>query len=334
MTSDPRQHGDGTPRPAPHPAASRTPDDGARAASAACQAFRALHHAPGRPLLLPNAWDSASAVALANAGHPAIGTTSLGVAAAHGYPDGEGRPEVRAATLALARRLAGRLPCPYTVDIEGGFGGGPGQVADLVAELARHGAAGINLEDGRPGGGGLQDPARQAELIAAVKERTPDLFVNARIDTHWLVDSPPPLSEALARAEVYAAAGADGVFVPGVTAAADIAVLVRAVAAPLNVLFAPGRHTVRQLADLGVRRISTGSLLFRTALGAACAAADAIRAGAASGGGAAESPADGGGASPGYGVDGGPVYGEVPAYGEVQHLAGGGGDRSVGDDGA
>ncbi|GGW99962.1 isocitrate lyase/PEP mutase family protein [Streptomyces noursei] len=334
MTSDPRQHGDGTPLPAPHPAASRTPDDGARAASAAFQGFRALHHAPGRPLLLPNAWDSASAVALANAGHPAIGTTSLGVAAAHGYPDGEGRPEVRSATLALARRLAGRLPCPYTVDIEGGFGGGPGQVADLAAELARHGAAGINLEDGRPGGGGLQDPARQAELIAAVKERTPDLFVNARIDTHWLVDSPPPLSEALARAEVYAAAGADGIFVPGVTADADIAALVRAVAAPLNILFTPGRHTVRQLADLGVRRISTGSLLFRTALGAACAAAETIRAGAASGGGTAQSPADGGGASPGYGVDGGPVYGEVPAYGEVQHLAGGGGDRSVGDDGA
>ncbi|MEK2472003.1 isocitrate lyase/phosphoenolpyruvate mutase family protein [Streptomyces noursei] len=331
MTSDPHQHRDATPRPVPHPAASRTPDD---AVSAVFHEFRALHHAPGRPLLLPNAWDSASAVALANAGHPAIGTTSLGVAAAHGYPDGEGRPEVRAATLALARRLAGRLPCPYTVDIEGGFGGGPGHVADLAAELARHGAAGINLEDGLPGGGGLQDPSHQAELIAAVKERTPGLFVNARIDTHWLVDSPPPLSEALARAEVYVAAGADGVFVPGVTADADITVLVRAVAAPLNILFAPGRHTVRRLADLGVRRISTGSLLFRTALGAACAAADAIRAGAASGGGTGESPADGGGASPGYGIDGGPVYGEVPAYGEVQHLAGGGGDRSVGDDGA
>ncbi|WP_274915183.1 isocitrate lyase/PEP mutase family protein [Streptomyces sp. WZ-12] len=259
-----------------HADPARTPGPAPRSA-----AFHALHQAPGRPLLLPNAWDSASAAALADAGHPAIGTTSLGIAAAHGRPDGLGLAEVRDATLALARRLAGRLPCPYTVDIEGGYGGGPAHVADLAAELASYGAAGINVEDGLPGGGGLQEAARQAELIAAVKERTPGLFVNARVDTHWLVDAPPPLSVALARAETYLAAGADGVFVPGVTAAADIATLVDGIPAPLNILFAPGRHTVRELADLGVRRISTGSLLFRTALGAACAAADAIRAGTA-----------------------------------------------------
>ncbi|MFE7315339.1 isocitrate lyase/phosphoenolpyruvate mutase family protein [Streptomyces sp. NPDC057555] len=269
-------------------------------------AFRALHHAPGRPLLLPNAWDSASAAALAAAGHPAIGTTSLGIAAALGHPDGLGRPEVRDATLALARRLAGRLPCPYTVDIEGGYGGGPAHVADLAAELMSHGAAGINLEDGLPGGGGLQDPARQAELIAAVKERAPGLFVNARIDTHWLVDTPPPLSRTLARAETYLAAGADGIFVPGVTADADIAALVDGIPAPLNVLFAPGRHTVHRLADLGVRRISTGSLLFRTALGAACAAAEAIRTGDE--------------ATPGDAA----AHGEVPGYAQVQRLATGG----------
>ncbi|MER6048107.1 isocitrate lyase/phosphoenolpyruvate mutase family protein [Streptomyces sp. NPDC001793] len=274
------------------------PGPGPRRADA--HAFHALHHNPGRPLLLPNAWDSASAAALAAAGHAAIGTTSLGIAAAHGHPDGEGLPAVRAATLALARRLAGRLPCPYTVDIEGGFGGRPGQVAELAAELADCGASGINLEDGLPGGGGLQDPSRQAELIAAVKERVPDLFLNARTDTHWLVDTPPPLSQALARAETYLAAGADGIFVPGVTADADITVLVREIAAPLNILFTPGRHTVRRLADLGVRRISTGSLLFRTALGAACAAADALRTGPV----------------PPYGMD------DAPAYGEVQHLAG------------
>ncbi|MFI0710785.1 isocitrate lyase/phosphoenolpyruvate mutase family protein [Streptomyces inhibens] len=238
--------------------------------------FHALHHAD-QPLLLPNAWDVASAVALAGAGYAAIGTTSLGVAAAHGYQDGRGLAEARDATLALALRLNGRLSCPYTVDIEGGFGGGPGEVADLAARLADAGAAGLNLEDGLPGGEGLQDPARQAELISAVKERAPGLFLNARIDTHWLVDTPPPLSDALARAETYLAAGADGVFVPGVVADEDVSVLAAEVPAPLNILFAPGRHTVSRLAELGVHRISTGSLLFRTALQATLGAADAIR---------------------------------------------------------
>ncbi|BDH09473.1 isocitrate lyase/PEP mutase family protein [Streptomyces hygroscopicus] len=265
--------------------------------------FHALHHAD-QPLLLPNAWDVVSAAALAGAGYAAIGTTSLGVAAAHGYPDGRGLAEVRDATLALALRLNGRLPCPYTVDVEGGFGGGPGQVGDLAAELAEAGAAGLNLEDGLPGGEGLQDPVHQAELISAVKERAPGLFLNARIDTHWLTDSPPPLSVALERAETYLAAGADGIFVPGVTADEDVSVLVAEIPAPLNILFAPGQHTVSRLAELGVRRISTGSLLFRTAVQATLTAADAIRTG--------RRPADAAGAG-----------GEVLGYEEVQRLVAG-----------
>ncbi|WP_329176021.1 isocitrate lyase/phosphoenolpyruvate mutase family protein [Streptomyces decoyicus] len=265
--------------------------------------FHALHHAD-QPLLLPNAWDVVSAAALAGAGYAAVGTTSLGVAAAHGYPDGRGLAEVRDATLALALRLNGRLPCPYTVDVEGGFGGGPGQVGDLAAELAEAGAAGLNLEDGLPGGEGLQDPVRQAELISAVKERAPGLFLNARIDTHWLTDSPPPLSVALERAETYLAAGADGIFVPGVTADEDVSVLVAEIPAPLNILFAPGQHTVSRLAELGVRRISTGSLLFRTAVQATLTAADAIRTG--------RRPADAAGAG-----------GEALGYEEVQRLVAG-----------
>ncbi|MFD7106479.1 isocitrate lyase/PEP mutase family protein [Streptomyces celluloflavus] len=295
----------------PASAASREPafrEPGPCAPVSHTSVFHALHHADG-PLLLPNAWDVASAVALAGAGYAAIGTTSLGVAAAHGLPDGQGLAEVGDATLALARRLGERLPCPYTVDIEGGFGGGAERVAGLAAEVAAAGAAGINLEDGLPGGGGLQVPSRQAELIRAVKERVPGLFLNARIDTHWLVDAPPPLSVTLARAETYLAAGADGIFVPGVAADEDVSALVAAVPAPLNILFAPGRHTVSRLAELGVRRISTGSLLFRTALGATLAAAESVRTG--------QEP--GGAAGAGYGV---------PGYAEVQRLAGeGSGDR-------
>ena len=230
--------------------------------------FRSLH-IPGDPLLLPNAWDVASAAALAAAGFPAVGTTSLGVAAAHGLPDGRGAG--RAETLALVRRL-GRLPVLLTVDVEGGFGGGPAAVAELAAELAEAGAVGINLEDGRPGGG-LAPVGGQVELIAAVKERVPDLFVNARTDTHWL--SSGDVGEAVSRAQAYGAAGADGVFVPGLGDDESIRAVVGAVGVPVNVLLLPGL-TVPRLAALGVARVSTGSMLFRAALGAAVSVARAV----------------------------------------------------------
>jgi 2-methylisocitrate lyase-like PEP mutase family enzyme len=252
--------------------------------------FRALH-VPGDPLVLPNAWDVASAAALAAAGFPAIGTTSLGVAAAHGLPDGRGAG--REETLALVRRL-GRLPVLLTVDVEGGFGGGPAAVAELAAELAAAGAVGINLEDGRSGdrlppaeshsgdglapvdgrgGDRLVAVAEQAELIAAVKERVPGLFVNARTDTHWLGTG--DVDEAVTRGRAYIEAGADGVFVPGLAGDEDVRVVVGAVGVPVNVLLMPGM-TVPRLAALGVGRVSTGSMLFRAALGAAVAAARAV----------------------------------------------------------
>ncbi|GID91779.1 isocitrate lyase/phosphoenolpyruvate mutase family protein [Amorphoplanes digitatis] len=233
--------------------------------------FRALH-VPGDPLVLPNAWDVASAAALARAGFAAIGTTSLGVAAAHGLPDGRG--EGRTETIALMRRL-GRLPVLVTVDVEGGFGGGPAAVADLAADLAEAGAVGINLEDGHADGT-LAPVADQVALIEAVKARVPGLFVNARTDTRWL--DAGDLDETLARTRAYAAAGADGVFVPGLADEDDIRAVVSGVDAPLNVLLLPGL-TVPALAKLGVARISTGSMLFRTALGAAVAAARAVAAG-------------------------------------------------------
>lgn len=231
-------------------------------------AFHALHR-PGDPLVLPNAWDVASAAALARAGFPAIGTTSLGVAAAHGLPDGRG--VARAETVALMRRL-GRLPVLVTVDVEGGFGGGPAAVAELAAELADAGAAGINLEDGRADNT-LVPVAEQVELIAAVKNRVPDLFVNARTDTRWL--GAGDLEETLLRTRAFVAAGADGVFVPGLAGDDEIRSVVSGVEAPLNVLLLPGL-TVPRLAALGVARISTGSLLFRAALGHAIDVARSI----------------------------------------------------------
>ncbi|MGC7096303.1 isocitrate lyase/PEP mutase family protein [Amycolatopsis lurida] len=233
--------------------------------------FFALHQAD-TPLLLPNAWDFASAAALHDAGFPAIGTTSLGVAASHGLPDGRGH--TRTETLALARSLS-RLPCPVTVDIEAGFSEDPGEVADLAAELAALGIAGINLEDSRPGG--LAEPADHAALVEAVKTRAPGLFVNARTDTHWLTDNPPPLAHVLDRARRYVAAGADGIFVPGLTDRADIAALAGGIPVPVNILYSPGLD----ITSLGVGRVSLGSLLYRAAVHAATGVALSIRRGEA-----------------------------------------------------
>jgi 2-methylisocitrate lyase-like PEP mutase family enzyme len=237
-------------------------------------AFHALHDAD-RPLVLPNAWDHASGVALASAGFAAIGTTSLGVAAAAGKPDAAG--STRAETLALAQSLS-TLPVPVTVDIEGGFSDRPVEVAGFAAELAALGIAGVNIEDGRADGS-LAPADHLAAVVSAVKDAAPRLFVNARTDTYWLGDG--SVEETLRRALAYARAGADGVFVPGAADAGDVRALAAECPAPLNVLFLPGRHTVADLAGLGVRRVSCGSLLYRTALHAAVTTAVAVREGGA-----------------------------------------------------
>ncbi|QDQ10140.1 isocitrate lyase/PEP mutase family protein [Streptomyces spectabilis] len=223
------------------------------------EAFRALHRT-GSPLLLPNAWDHASAAALARAGFPAIGTTSLGVAAAAGKADATGA--AREETLRLARGIA-RLPALITVDIEGGFSDRPEDVADLARELAAAGVVGVNLEDGRPDGT-LTAVDAQCALIRAAKAAAPDLFVNARTDTYWLGAGGGTETER--RVTAYQRAGADGVFVPGVRDESVIAALVGALDVPLNVLHAPDGPSPARLADLGVRRVSTGSLLFRAAV--------------------------------------------------------------------
>lgn len=227
-------------------------------------------HRGEHPLILPNAWDFTSGALLVEAGFPAIGTTSLGVAAAAGLPDG--RAESADETLALAARLA-RLPVPVSVDIEAGFADDPAAVADYVARLADIGVAGINIEDGRDNTA-LAAPERQAELLHTITARVPHLFVNARIDTYWFgIDQ----ASTLARARQYAAAGADGLFVPGVTDPGSITALAGATELPLNTLYAPAGPTADALARLGVRRISTGSALYRTALGAAIGLARTVR---------------------------------------------------------
>ncbi|PGH48673.1 phosphonomutase [Streptomyces sp. Ru87] len=254
--------------------------------------FARLHH-QDTPLLLPNAWDHASAAALAAEGFAAVGTTSLGVAAAAGLPDGAAA--TAGATLALARRL-GADAFLFSVDAEGGFSDDPEEVAALALRLRDAGAAGINLEDGRPDGT-LAPAALHAAKIAAVKAAAPELFVNARTDTHWLGLRRDETTERLAR---YEEAGADGVFVPGAADRDLIAALASSAATPLNILYTPAGPGLGELAALGVRRVSLGSLLYRRALAAAVATAAAVR--------------DGGAADP--------ADLAAPSYAEVQALAG------------
>ncbi|WP_328318381.1 isocitrate lyase/PEP mutase family protein [Streptomyces sp. NBC_00388] len=232
--------------------------------------FRALHEpAAGEPLVLPNAWDHASAAALAEAGFRAIGTTSLGAAAAAGKADATG--DARAETVRLALGLV-RMDALISVDIEGGFSTDPDEVGRLAAELAGAGVVGVNIEDGRPDGT-LADQDRQCAVIRAVKGAAPELFLNARTDTHWL---PGHTSETARRADAYQRAGADGLFVPGLQDGHTIAALIQDLGVPLNILVAPGGPSAEGLAALGVRRISCGSLLFRAALHAAVSTARAV----------------------------------------------------------
>ncbi|MFF8092711.1 isocitrate lyase/phosphoenolpyruvate mutase family protein [Streptomyces sp. NPDC016675] len=241
-------------------------------------AFAALHRA-GDPLLLPCAWDHASAVALAGRGFGAVGTTSLGVAAAAGLPDGA--LATRDETLRLALTL-GSEPFLLSVDAEDGYSDDPDEVGEFARELAVVGAVGINLED-------AAGPAdRHVAKIAAVRSAAPGLFVNARTDTYWLRagEDDGRARETARRLEAYREAGAHGVFVPGLTDPGRIADLVAHLDVPLNVLHSPTGPSLPHLTDLGVRRVSLGSLLYRRALGAALETAADIAAGRAPGGAA------------------------------------------------
>ncbi|MFF1440319.1 isocitrate lyase/phosphoenolpyruvate mutase family protein [Streptomyces sp. NPDC058295] len=246
-----------------------------RALRASSNPFADLHHADA-PLLLPNAWDHATAVAMARKGFQAIGTTSLAVAAAVGLPDGAAATRDETLRLAL---LLGSQPLLLSVDAESGFSEDPDEVGEFARQLVAVGAVGINLEDA------LGSVDRHAAKIAAVKAAAPGLFVNARTDTYWLGERGERGGvETMSRLDAYQQAGADGVFVPGLTDGREIAALVARLDLPLNILYSPTGPTVPQLGDLGVSRISLGSFLYRRAMGAALDALDEIREGHRPGG--------------------------------------------------
>jgi 2-methylisocitrate lyase-like PEP mutase family enzyme len=217
---------------------------------------------PGRPIVLPNAWDTASAGLVEQAGATAVATTSAGLAWALGAADGDRLS--RDDALAAIARIAGTVAVPVSADIETGYADDAAGVGDTIRAVLAAGAVGVNIEDGLYGGDApLRPAAEQAERIAAARQAADaagvPLFVNARVDTY--LRGAGELSETLERAAAYLAAGADGVFVPGTVDPVIVKALAEGIDGPLNVLVGPGAPAVGELAALGVARVSAGSAL-------------------------------------------------------------------------
>ena len=225
-----------------------------------CERLRSLH-VPGQPLVLPNAWDAASARAVVEAGFPVVATSSAAVAEALGYEDDERAPSGE--MLAAAARIAASVDVPVTVDAEAGYGMTP---EDLVDALLRAGASGCNVEDTDHAIGRLVEPERQAERLAEIRraadERSYPLVVNARVDV-FLADRSGPqtrlVDAAIDRARSYLGAGVDCVYPIFLSEDDALAAFVRAVDAPVNVLASSQAPPLARLAEIGAARVSYGS---------------------------------------------------------------------------
>ena len=233
--------------------------------------FRELHRGPGA-LILPNAWDVASARIFEEAGFPAIATTSAGIAFSLGYPDGQRIP--RDEMMARIGRIARAVQVPVTADIESGYGPSPEDAATTTRKLIQAGVAGMNLEDasGRSDQPLIDLPLALAKIKAAresAMQMHAQIVVNARTDVYLLPGGNPDAdySEALRRLLAFRDAGADCVFAPGLKEAETIGRLAKAVECPLNILAIPGTPSIPELEKLGVARVSVGSGPMRATLG-------------------------------------------------------------------
>ena len=239
---------------------------------ARCDLLRSLHR-PGAPLLLPNAWDVATARAVVAAGFPVVATTSGGVAASLGYEDHEHAPAGE--MLAAAARIARGVDAPVTVDAEAGYGMQP---AELVAALRTAGAAGCNLEDSDHATDSLRDPDRHAEWLAAVRQAASQdgygLVINARVDVFmrpFFGGAGPGtqaalVPEALRRASAYLEAGADCVYPIALWETDALRSFTSEAPGPVNVIRLPQTPSLAELAALGVARVSWATMLHRDAM--------------------------------------------------------------------
>lgn len=237
--------------------------------AARAAAFRQLHTGPGM-LVMPNAWDAASARAFAAAGFPAIATTSGGVAQSLGYKDHEDAPAEE--MLAAAGRIARAVAIPVTIDLEAGYGLAP---AELMRRVVGLGAAGCNIEDSDHHGAGILVSAdAQAERIAACRAAARalgvDLVLNARVDVfiHHAGTPEEQLAEGIRRAQLYREAGADCLYPIGLQDEAILAAFVQAAKIPVNINTRRNGNTpLARFATLGIRRVTYATSLFRDLYG-------------------------------------------------------------------
>jgi 2-methylisocitrate lyase-like PEP mutase family enzyme len=238
--------------------------------------FRALHQAPGA-FVMPNPWDAGSARILAAEGFAALATTSAGLAFSLGRRDGQAS---RAETLANAAAIVAATDLPVSADLENGFGHRPEDCAATLRDAIGTGLAGGSIEDAtgdpaRP----IYDFAEAVERVAAAAEAVRDrpFVLTARAEN--FLHGRPDLDDTIRRLQAFAAAGAEVLYAPGLTDLAQIRTLCAALDRPVNVVMGlVGRpFTVAELAEAGVKRISLGGSLARTALGALVRAAREMR---------------------------------------------------------
>ncbi len=221
---------------------------------------------------MPNPWDVGSARLLASAGFEALATTSAGFAWALGKHD---QKVTRDELVAHVAALAGATDLPLNVDSERCYPDEPGGIAETVALLANAGAAGFSIEDYNPATDGIDDvdlAATRVGLAAEASRALPEpLVLTGRAENH--IRGVDDLDDTIARLIAYRDAGADAVYAPGLTELDQIAAVVEAVGVPVNVLALPNGPTIAELASVGVRRVSVGSLLAGAAYGALMAGA-------------------------------------------------------------
>jgi 2-methylisocitrate lyase-like PEP mutase family enzyme len=226
--------------------------------------FRSLHE-QNDILVLPNAWDTGSAKVIEDAGAKAIATSSAGVAWALGYPDGDILPPKMLAD--LTARITSAITVPLSIDFEGGYSKNPQKVAENLKPIIDAGAVGINIEDGE------ETPELLAKKIEKARQAAErlgvEVFINARTDVYLAEIGAPEsrVGEIIERAARYRDAGADGIFVPGLSEASDIKAIAPEVRMPLNVMTVPDLPPAKQLKALGVRRLSSGTAIPQTIWG-------------------------------------------------------------------